>query len=580
MSTNPVLKRIRDSVKELSRRGGMSEERAFAAWYAITFFDVDEDVALESAALDGDEDQGIDFLFVDNTNERVILLQAHLPANTSKATPKSKFDSLVSVVAAIGDSATFKKAGRVDLAKAADDAQRVIVESEYEALVYLISFGGRSDQIVRLAEGVNRLKKMPPWRFSYQSLEDITEQFEAIETGGDSVAEDCITFQDGRYFEDKGDYGRAYVGSLTAQDLCRLYERHKERLFSRNVRLYLGTRKGGINEQIVNTAREMPGKFWALNNGITIVADNIAPEGDGKFTLRRFSIVNGCQTTVSLSRAIDGEVVPNAKVLARVVAANRNVTGEIVRYNNTQNAIRIWTVRASDPVQSKLRRAFQSHGIEYAPKPENRRRSSKVNIFMDLDRVAQYLAAADTTIIDAINSKAELFDRHYQQIFPIDIEPDEVLLHWLIGVSADEFRQERLGALKSQGDADQLMTALLGVPGTLWTCHCAIKLVNGLNPKPRRLNIDAMLHDNFKFALKKYITEALDAFLELAIDSYSPEEHATIRQALRSPKFLQKIDLKLANRVAKLKSPKAKLPLLETVVKSIPPRASPKKGNV
>ena len=71
MTTSPTLKRIRDSVRELARRGGITEERAFAAWYAICFHDVDEDVALEAASLDGDEDHGVDFLHIDRTNERV-----------------------------------------------------------------------------------------------------------------------------------------------------------------------------------------------------------------------------------------------------------------------------------------------------------------------------------------------------------------------------------------------------------------------------------------------------------------------------------------------------------------------------
>ena len=66
---------IIDSVSELARRGGISNERAFAAWYAINFFDVDEDSALEAAALDGAGDRGIDFLYVDHMNERVLLLQ-------------------------------------------------------------------------------------------------------------------------------------------------------------------------------------------------------------------------------------------------------------------------------------------------------------------------------------------------------------------------------------------------------------------------------------------------------------------------------------------------------------------------
>ena len=79
------------------------------------------------------------------------------------------------------------------------------------------------------------------------------------EEGG--VAEDQIRFAGDRYFEETGEFGRAYVGSLLAKDLATLYEKHRERLFERNVRLYLGTRKGSINEQIVETAKDLQADF-------------------------------------------------------------------------------------------------------------------------------------------------------------------------------------------------------------------------------------------------------------------------------------------------------------------------------
>ena len=89
-----TFEKIIGSVNELAKRAGTTSERAFAAWYAINFLDVDEDDALEAASIDGGEDQGIDFLLSDDANERVVLLQAHLGKSHSNATPKKKFDAL------------------------------------------------------------------------------------------------------------------------------------------------------------------------------------------------------------------------------------------------------------------------------------------------------------------------------------------------------------------------------------------------------------------------------------------------------------------------------------------------------
>ena len=78
------LENILKSVDELAVRGKISRSRAFAAWFAINFFDLDEDDALESAAADGGNDQGIDIAFADSSSEEIVVLQAHCPENFEK----------------------------------------------------------------------------------------------------------------------------------------------------------------------------------------------------------------------------------------------------------------------------------------------------------------------------------------------------------------------------------------------------------------------------------------------------------------------------------------------------------------
>ncbi|NIZ80301.1 abortive phage resistance protein, partial [Escherichia coli] len=72
-----------------------------------------------------------------------------------------------------------------------------------------------------------------------------------------------------------------------------MHQQYQNQLFEGNVRLFIGERKGGINEKIIETAHLRPGDFWALNNGITIVAESFEHISGNKYDLRRFSIVNG-----------------------------------------------------------------------------------------------------------------------------------------------------------------------------------------------------------------------------------------------------------------------------------------------
>ncbi len=90
-----------------------------------------------------------------------------------------------------------------------------------------------------------------------------------------------------------------------------LHDEHRDALFDRNVRLYLGARKGSVNAGIretLNLSNERQ-NFWAYNNGITFVCDSFDYNGDtGEITVRKFSIVNGCQTTVSIASSPDPAV--------------------------------------------------------------------------------------------------------------------------------------------------------------------------------------------------------------------------------------------------------------------------------
>ncbi len=96
---NADLKEIIGSIDELASRGRISRNRAFAAWYAINFFDIDEDEALEAAAADGGNDQGIDAVFAGEATQEIVVIQAYCPENFDKKTPKAKWDAAISSAA-------------------------------------------------------------------------------------------------------------------------------------------------------------------------------------------------------------------------------------------------------------------------------------------------------------------------------------------------------------------------------------------------------------------------------------------------------------------------------------------------
>ena len=75
------------------------------------------------------------------------------------------------------------------------------------------------------------------------------------------------------YLQESGAYGEAIVSTIDGAQLSALYQTHGDQLFDRNVRLFLGVRKGGVNAGIQSTLASASERknFWAYNNGITFI---------------------------------------------------------------------------------------------------------------------------------------------------------------------------------------------------------------------------------------------------------------------------------------------------------------------
>jgi hypothetical protein len=337
--------------------------------------------------------------------------------------------------------------------------------------------------------------------------------------------------------------------------------KYQNRLFEGNVRLFIGQRKGGINEKIVETAQARPGDFWALNNGITIVADSYEGITETKYLIRRFSIVNGCQTTVSLSRAIDafGDA-GTAQVLVRVVGAKKALLTDIVRYNNTQNPVKLSAVRLLDPIQESLRSAFTTVGYSYAPKQEGAK-VLKNPKRIELDRITQYLAAmSEDTVLEAVAKKAELFDRSYKTIFPRGLKPERVMLAWLL---AQAVEAERAMLLEScDASVDPVMKAILGIHGTPWGIFVATTIIDQTGSDLSKLTLKKMNSTDFQGALNKYAKKAIELYSEIAVNIVTTDDAAlNTRNELRVKPFLDKLKRTLSLRLAKAST--WKLPKLQ-----------------
>lgn len=547
------------AIDAVAKRGGITRDKAVTAWYASTLLGIDEDEAIDAASVDGPEDNGCDFIYIDNDQEVVYVLQGYVSDRPDRSAGIKKWNALVASIANINDPISFKHGGRRDIYELLSE----IDVANYSLVLGLVTLAAKSDQISRQREATVRSKTYgPDATFFYEHQDSLYDKFVIARAADRNVPEDVITFS-GPVAEVKGDFGQAIIGSVPASELARLHNEYKNQLFEGNVRLFIGERKGGINEKIVETAHTRPGEFWALNNGITIVADSFEQVRDNKYLIRRFSVVNGCQTTVSLTRAIErASGAGKAQVLVRVVGAKKALLTDIVRYNNTQNPVKLAAVRLLDPIQESLRSAFSTVDYVYAPKQEGAK-TAKNSKRIDLDRITQYLAAmSEDTVLEAVAKKAELFDRSYKSIFPRGLKPERVMLAWLL---AQEIESERADLLDAQeGSSDPVMKAILGIHGTPWGIYVANALIENSGSDMSKLTLKRMVSSDFKGAMAKYAKKAMELYSEIAVNIVTTDDVASsTRNELRAKPFLEKLKRTLGLRMARAST--WKLPKLNSV---------------
>jgi len=160
-----------------------------------------------------------------------------------------------------------------------------------------------------------------------------------------------------------------YIGILSTSEIGRIYDKFGNSLFLENIREYLGPKSGRgsqdyrqitVNESISNTLKKDPELFLARNNGIAIRASKIEEIDSEKINLYEASVVNGCQTTMSIVNN------PNdtSNVLVKVVETEDSWDiAEAANFQNDISQIDLRLARYITP--QKVRKAATKFGVEF-----------------------------------------------------------------------------------------------------------------------------------------------------------------------------------------------------------------------
>lgn len=350
----------------------------FVAQLKLGFDDVDSFAA--NSLTDGSNDKKCDLVTVSGDGQRIILAQGYMTTKTPREAPANKASDL-------NTAASWLLAGSLEslpdtLRGAAQEVRDALTGGEVRELQlwYVHNCPESKNVEVELAQARETADSII--RRDFPNL-DVDVSFAEI---GQSALEDeyartqvPILVPDNFEFEVPGGFEvaagdwSAFSTAVAVTDLRALWQTHKTKLMSPNIRDYLGVVRssGNINFGIKETAQGQPENFAIFNNGITVLVHDYERRretaGDGGsrevLSVEGIGIVNGGQTTGALGSLDDKEAkgISSAMVMARFVkCTNTAVLGDIVRYNNTQNKVEATDFRSKDPIQDRLRREFQN----------------------------------------------------------------------------------------------------------------------------------------------------------------------------------------------------------------------------
>ncbi|ARP38412.1 AIPR family protein [Vibrio syngnathi] len=211
-----------------------------------------------------------------------------------------------------------------------------------------------------------------------------------------------------------------YSGFVLGNEIieCLLHENgdFKTHLTEGNVRYFLGE-DGKINQSIIETINDDKKSevFWAMNNGLTIIADEISPLGSNQYAILNPQIVNGCQTVHCLYHVYkeSGTLPSSLKVFIKLVnAENLDVQTDIISATNSQNPVKAASLKANDDIQRNLESHLKKSHIYYERR-ENfyKRQGYTGNKVIGLLKMAQIIhSVVNKESVIAANDTTTLFD--------------------------------------------------------------------------------------------------------------------------------------------------------------------------
>ncbi|UTG91939.1 AIPR family protein [Geobacter sulfurreducens] len=357
--------------------------RALAA-YSVQFLANCDVVAAVESITDGCDDNGIDAIYYDERDKRLILVQAKW-IHSGKGEPDN--GDVKKFIGGIVDLLNYRFDNFNAKIRAKQTCIEKALEDPYSRFTLVITYTGNSNLAQHSSRDLDRLKS---------ELNDTSDLLEIIVLNqqrlhssltiglfGEPIVVDLNLKSWGKICSPF----TGYYGHVAATQIAEWWQNYHSRLFNKNLRGILGDTE--VNLEIRSTLKYKPEHFWYLNNGITIVAKKVvkthAYAGDTEFGVFRcedISIVNGAQTVGTIGKFSENITTNLESVYLpiRIISLEGTPTNfgeQVTRATNRQNRIDSRDFVTLDVEQNRLRQELAIDGITYFVSRSDRNISSE-----------------------------------------------------------------------------------------------------------------------------------------------------------------------------------------------------------
>lgn len=407
----------------------ISAENAFE-YLALQFFcfktnDIDEKIFdIKNSITNGPNDGGIDFVFYDEEEQKVILGQCKYTENMNLNEIVSELNKMSSTVE------NFKKGLTGSYNQKLKNILQNALDRLTEENVGNVEYWIFTTSVFNENEVDNKIEKehslYSKEMVSIFGLEDISSKIKETIEKNNTVSEFKLQLDKANnVLNYTSDEISGIMVNISSSSLVRMYNKYKDDgLFDLNLRKYI--RNKTVDEGIKNTLDKDRDNFWFYNNGLTIACDDFILDGNA-LKLYNFSIINGGQTTNRIGN-YKGSNSQEFYIPCKVIQIKNNnlkMYAKIAEATNSQKPINARDLKSNSPEMKMLQNWLKNEGIYLEIKRGEKRRQQSRTIKNDV--LGQLiLSFAHQQPGTARSGKKNIFENNslYNKLYKVNYEKD------------------------------------------------------------------------------------------------------------------------------------------------------------